>query len=128
MLQFTQHSSTVQVSSGPRRLNLYMCGCGGDTQNHHRDCNQRNDPNYGEADPLAMPSPKAHVAHALDEYDIDQASSGRDVMRHGPCLYCKSSKEDGAGDQCKTHLAVSQNPRKRQQRNREYWAKIKLPR
>src|SRR2546423_8046722 len=63
VLQFPQHSGTIQVSSGPRRLDWHMCGCGGDTQNHHRDCDQRNDPQPREADRLAMPSPKPQVAH-----------------------------------------------------------------
>src|SRR5438876_1187040 len=67
------------------------------------------------------------MAQALDQHDIDQARGGCDVMRHGPCLHCESSHENGAGDQWETHFAVLKSPRKRQQQNCEQSAKIKLP-
>ena len=56
MLQFVHYGCTIQISSWPCGLDLYVCGCGGDAHNYHGDCDKGNYAEQGEADWPSMPS------------------------------------------------------------------------
>src|SRR6266568_4761432 len=83
-LQLGANCWHVEIAARPARLYSHMRKHSGDSQQDHRQANQRNDSHQRLAEAIAVEPPQSQAAHALHEDEINDAGCRCNIIWECP--------------------------------------------
>src|SRR2546427_2182033 len=86
-LQLGANCWHVEIAARPARLYSHMRKHSGDSQQDHRQANQRNDSYQRLAEAIAVEPPQSQAAHALHEDEINDAGRRCNIIWECPKFY-----------------------------------------